>query len=390
MKKHFFSYCRITVAQCQKSRALSVILASSLTYKSVNITVDGKFQIEILSKHKNAYKEAFDTGKIDYEISEIEGYLSSAFGVRSRVGILLGVVFTMCALYLSSNVIWRITVEGNTQATDEEVVAELEAAGFHLGAFIPTVDYDVLHNRVLLNSSRLSWISVNISGNVATVQVREKKAGEASVQPTYTNVVASSDGYIEKITVKNGKKEVKIGQVVRQGEILISGIIDSSSQGVRYEQADGEILAYVNKEISVKIPYKTTEKVYTGNRYINKSYKLFDFLINFSSKYGNQALFYDKIEHREYASVFGIESIPLEAIEITLYEYELKEVVLTKEEAVDRGFAELRLRMDEALKGSELISKTVTTSYDGDGFYISCQLYCLENIAKKQEFYVTK
>lgn len=390
MKKSLFSFCRITVLSCQKSRALSVILASSLTYKSVKITPEGKFQIEIFSKDKISYKEAFDSAKIAYDICDIDGYLSGVFGIKGRIGILLGVIFTACALYLSSNVVWRISVTGNTRVSDKEVIAELDAAGFHLGTFIPTVDYDTLHNKVLLNSARLSWISVNVIGNVANVHVREKNQGDTNTQPTYTNVIASSDGYIEKITVKNGKKEVMIGQVVRQGEILISGIIDSSSQGVRYEQADGEILAYVNKEITVKIPYKTTEKVYTGNRYVNKSYKIYNFLIKFSSKYGNQGVFYDKIEHREYASVFGIEGIPLEAIKVTLYEYELKEVVLTKEEAVDKGFSDLRLLMDEALKGAELISKKVTTSYDDDGFYISCQLYCLENIAKKQEFYVNK
>ena len=178
--------------------------------------------------------------------------------------------------------------------------------------------------------------------------------------------------------------------MVKKGDILISGIIDSQSEGVRYEQASGEVFAYVNKHIRVEIPYKTQEKSYTGNKYVYKSYKIYNFPINFSIKYGNQALFYDKIEQREYASIFGIESLPFEVITTTLYEYEYKEAELTKDEAIDRAFSSLRAQLDNLLKNAELISKTVTTSYDENGFYIDCELYCLENIAKIQEFYITK
>ena len=390
MKKSFFSHCNIIIPSSQKNRALSLILTSSLTYRFANEADNNTFKIEISPKQALKYKNLFKNYKIDFEIINSNGYLSELFSLKKRIGILIGIVFTMTMLLISSNVVWQINIIGNKNASREEILSELKMAGLSLGTFIPSIDYDILHNRVLLNSKHLSWISINIIGNIATINVREKKEELSNNTPTYSNIVASSDGYIEKITVKNGKKEVRVGQVVKKGEILISGIIDSASEGVRYEQADGEIYAYVNKKVSIKIPYKSTVKEYTGNKYINKSYKIYNFPINFSTKYGNQSQFYDKIEKKEYASIFGVENIPIETLVTTFYEYELKEVVLTKQEAVDKAFLELRAQMDSALQNAELINKTVITSFDEEGFYINCELYCLENIAKIQEFYVSK
>lgn len=389
MKKKLFSYCVISIPSSQKSRALSLILASSMTYHSVKL-VGNKFNITVKPKQVRTYETIFKKGNIDYEIAEHNGYLNTIFDIKKRIGIIIGLILTFIMLYLSSSVVWKINVTGNKSASREEILSELEEAGLTLGTFVPSIDYDALHNRVLLNSKHLSWISINITGNVANVNVREKQEKENVINPTYSNVIASYDGYIDQIKVKNGKKLVTVGQVVKKGDILISGIIDSASEGVRYEQANGEVFAYVSKRIRVEIPYKSSKKVYTGNRYEEKSYKIYNFPINFSTKYGNQDLFYDKIVRREYASFFGVDGIPIETVTTTLYEYEIKEIELSHEEAIDNAFSQLRAQMDSALKNAELVNKTVSTSFDEKGFYIDCELYCLENIAKIQEFYVSK
>lgn len=390
MKKHILSYSEITIPSKQKSRALSLILSSSLTYKRAFSVDTDNFVIEISQRHAERYEKLFRASSIEYRLKKTEGIFSFISCIKSRGGVLFGLLFLFSVLIFSSNIVWKINIHGNSIATREEILNELENAGFSLGTFIPGIDYDELHNSVLLNSDCLSWITVNVTGNVADVYVREKSKKEDKVTPAYSNVIAAYDGYIEKIIVENGKKEVSVGQVVKKGDILISGVIDSQSEGVRYEQAKGEVFAYVSKQIKVEIPYISEEKAYTGNKYVYKSYKIYNFPIKFSTKYGNQALFYDKIEQREYASIFGIEGLPFEVITTTLYEYEFKKVELTKEEAVDRAFKDLRWQLDTLLENAELISKTVTTSYDENGFYIECELYCLENIAKTQEFYVTK
>ncbi len=112
--------------------------------------------------------------------------------------------------------------------------------------------------------------------------------------------------------------------------------------------------------------------------------------IKFSSKYRNQSILYDKIIKKESLSLLGISDLPIEVISTTYYEYIEEPIVLSTQEAVDKAFVELRNSIDVILKNAELVSKKVETSYDENGFYIQCQLYCIENIAKEQEFYVTQ
>ena len=63
---------------------------------------------------------------------------------------------------------------------DEEILRALEQNGVGIGTFSFSLDPEGLRNRVLLEIPELSWLTVNVSGCRATVQVRErvKKAGD--------------------------------------------------------------------------------------------------------------------------------------------------------------------------------------------------------------------
>lgn len=388
MKFTIFTRYKITVEAPYKSKVMSLILSNSLQYESAKVLKTKELELLIKKQDLNAYKALFESEKIKHSINEAAGVLKPLESLKGRYGLLVGIVFLIITIIYSSKVVWQINIDGNTQMTDEEIIEELKMAGFDLGAFIPKIDYEELHNRVLMNSKRLSWISVNITGNVANVKVREYKKAEEKSPPLYTNIVAKSDGYISEVLVLNGKKLVSQGDVVREGDILISGIINSQSQGLRLETAQGSVFAYVNKEINIKIPLKSVKKTYTGEKRTDKIYKIYNLPIKFSSKYGNQYEFCDTIEKKERLCIFGISSLPLEITKTTYYEYTNIEEELTPQTAQELAYAELRDRLDALLSGAELVNKSTKSHYDGEYFYLDCSIYCIEDIAKEQEFYV--
>lgn len=388
MKINFLSTYKITVTAKCKKLALNLLLYNSTSYKSSKINKENCLEIFVNKKQYKELKLIFENNQVDFNAEEICGILKPLEKLRLRFGLLTGCIIFLLTLFYSSKIVWKIEVEGNNNMTDEEIINELNSVGFALGTYIPKINYDELHNKILLNSKTLSWISINISGNVAKVKVSEKENVNENSPPLYTNVIAKSDGYIASIVVIEGKKEVTIGEVVKKGELLISGVINSQSQGVRYEHAQGEVKAYVNKEILVKIPFKSTKKVYTGNVYKEKYYKIYDFPLNFLIKYRNSGSFYDTIKKKEQLHIFGVSQIPIEITTNTKYEYTVEDVNYTVSEAVDIAFVELREQMDQQLKDSELISKTVETDYDSEYFYIRCKLYCLEDIAVEREFFI--
>ncbi len=385
----FRSKTYIIVEKDLKLICLNLILSKNLTYYKL-YEKNEKIYFEISLFKKKRFTEIFDNANIKYEIKETEGLLNLIKTFRLRVGVLIGVIFLIFTLYLSSNVVWKINISGNNQLNDEKIIEILENCGFYVGKFIPNIKYDELHNNVLLANNDISWISVNISGNVANVEIKETLKEDINDKNTYCNIVSRYDGYISSINVINGERVVSSGEVVKKGDLLISGIVDSKAEGVRYLHAEGEIKAYVNKEILIKIPHKTEIKAYTGKVVKEKRLKLFSKYINFSLKSNKYDEFYDKINKIESINIFGIDNLPIMLETTKLYQYQYQEINRSKQEIIDLAFKELNYEMNEALKDAELISKSIKSYYDGESYYIECDLYCLEDIAEEVEIFIDK
>ena len=243
--------------------------------------------IKYSAKIRNEFLEIFVSIKNAQELQKIfesencEILNTRKFGILSifqkfkRAGLILGVLLILLSVYLSSKFVWRIEIYGNEALSEEAITEILENSGFYCGKFIPRIDYDKLHNKILLENKEISWISINLDGSVANVLVKETKSTNLE-NDYYSNIVAKCDAQIVEIRVKNGENVIKVNDVVKEGELLISGIIDSQSLGVRYEKASGEVYARTLKEISVSFPYKGEEKVYTGGAHTTYKIKLFN------------------------------------------------------------------------------------------------------------------
>jgi len=383
-------YIKITVEKKYKISALNLINTSNLTFKKLFLN-EKEDLILIISFFKlNAYKELFQKNQIDATFDTQKGVFGIFYDNKHRLGVAIGILFLILSLSISSKYVWRIEIEGNNTTTDQEILAGLEKVGFSLGSYIPKINYDDLHNKFLMNVDSISWISVNIKGNVATVLVREKLAENAKDDFKYTNIVANSDGHIALISVIDGKKHISIGDVVKKGDLLISGIINSQSQGVRYVNAQGSVFAYVNREIYIEIPYKTTKKVYTKDVYYEKTPIFFSKVIKLYKNNNKNDRLYDIIEKTEYLYLFDSIKLPIRFLTKEYREYTYSDIIYSKDDATSIAYKELEQKIQDIKKISEIITQDVQISYDESGAYLTCKLYCLEDIASPLELYVNQ
>ena len=127
---------------------------------------------------------------------------------------------------------------GNERLSASEVESILNEYGFGVGSVIKGTDLKLVENRVMNGSEEIAWVSVNMNGTVARVEVIESKKGEVkSSQPA--NLVSKRDGKIERIEAYNGNVEVKVGDVVRAGEVLVGGV---------YKNETGEYITHIYAE----------------------------------------------------------------------------------------------------------------------------------------------
>lgn len=370
--------------------ALDVVIKNNLTYEKIKYLPNGDINLLVHSSLKDQYINVFSQNEIECVFGQDKGLSVYISKYSKRWGAFLGLFILLISVYFSSKIVWKINVEGNSKISDDEILHLLEECGFKLGTYIPSVNFDTLHNQFLMNSDNISWISINLDGNTANVKVKEIMKDSISQKKTYANVVSKFDGQIQFISVHEGIKTVKIGDVVKKGDILISGVLDSKSEGVRFVHADGIVKAYVKKNIYIKLPMKETVKHYTGVLYRDIDIKFFSKNINIFKKYRNQTILYDKIETSEKMKLFGIFELPVEITKSSYLEYEYSEVEYTKLQAKDLANIRLKEQMDSELQDSILISKNINHYCDFEYYYIDCELYCLEDIASVVEFEVTK
>ncbi len=364
---------------------LNLCMHLSIPYSDFKSYPDRVTVVFRLSAFKRFEREA-DAREICYTVEKKHGLPIFLSKYKYRFGIWLGILCAAALVLASHLFIWDIEVTGNESVTSSEVRELLREQGFAVGSFIPRANTDRIENRILMESERISWISVNIIGTVANVEVRERET-EREDEPTRpANLVAKKSGIIEEVRIFRGNVVVGAGKYVNKGELLVSGLFDSVQEGFRYTRASGQVFARTVEEFYIEIPYEYETKRYTGLEYCEKILNFFDFSMNISKKCGNEDILCDKINIVENYSLFGRVGTPFAVETVKYLEYETVCETRTPEAAEELAYFELEEKLAVMSEESTLIKKTVTPYVRDDRFILHCVIVLIEDIAEVSEF----
>ena len=240
-----------------------------------------------------------------------------------------------------------------------------------------------------MKTKNISWMSINIIGTVAEVQIREYRDGSGGEDVTApANLVARKSGVVEEVRLLRGNLVVAEGRYVEKGQLLVSGLYDSLQEGIRYTRASGQVFAKTMEEFYVEIPYEYEKKCYTGVEYYDKYLNFFDYSINILKNSGKEGVFYDKIDIVENYMLWDGNETPFGTTTVKYLEYETVEVTRTQEEAEELAYFELSEKLAAAAEGGTLIKKTVVPIQLKDSFALLCSVIIIEDIAEVREFEV--
>lgn len=316
----------------------------------------------------------------------------SAFWMRGllrRPGLLLGSLLFCAILFFSSSVVWEIRVEGCDRLREADVERLLHDCGLRVGAWRSTLDTAGVESRVIIASDEISWISVNLIGTVASVEIRESAPPPpAEESMAAANLVAERDGLILWMEEVRGNTAVSVGDDVAEGQLLVGGIYGSETDGFRYTVAGGRVYAKTHRDFSVEIPLTYEKKVYTGRVKEEKYLIFFEKEVKFFGNYGNLYQSCDTIDTIEYLRVFAGEDLPVGIRTVRYLEYTLTEQTRSEEEAA--RLAEYRLmRLMEAEGGeAETVRMTRRVSVKEGAYTLSAHVSYIENIARVSEIEV--
>ena len=211
--------------------------------------------------------------KCRLKVSRREGIPFIMHKYRRRKILMGGVLFFVLSLYIMSSFIWRIEIEGIERVPEEDILEFSRSAGLHIGAFKYFVDHEEITRNLLLNFPDIGWADVHTRGTRTKIIIAETidvKTHPGVPRDIPCNIVAARDGLITSIVTAAGMPKVRQNDVVREGDILVSGVLPVESEhlgqsSILFVHAYAEVWAKMYTPIQFAIPMSYIHKNFTGN-----------------------------------------------------------------------------------------------------------------------------
>lgn len=386
----FLGYCIIEIPLFAKENFLNLCMRYDFNYYKIVIDEEAKKMLVTLSDTQ--YKRvltACRVWEIRAKVIAHGGLPSLILKYRKRWGIAVGLTLSVLLFLASQSVIWRIDITGNERLSYERIVDSLMQNGLYIGGKISKVDTDYIEHKVMINDDDIAWISIKFVGTVARVEIKEvidTEIEEKSTNPS--NLISQFDAQIVSLEILSGFINVKEGDFVRKGELLASGIYESTKAPIRYLRASGKVFGRVTKEFSVEIPLIQEKKVLNGEKITKKTLNFFGKSINFFRNYRNLPISYDIINYIYTLNPFSLGELPISLSVDEYYGYEMVEVEISEEEAMSQAYELLRARIDEELPEAQILKKSLQGEIVDGKYVLKCTVTAICNIAKQVEFEV--
>ncbi len=229
----------------------------------------------------------------------------------ANLGIVLAVFFGTIFFLFLSNYTWQIRIYGAENLTDEEIINVLAENGVKVGK-INMESSEEIESILLNNYDRIAQVSVIREGTAIIINISEKLVYD---EIEYEPITAEFCGIIRDINLVTGTLNVKVGDYVNIGDILVLPFnIDSNGNKVSvqpFAEIFGEI--YINSTAILSASER--KLVRTGREITCYEYKIFNRYI-FSGKTKNLfALFETELYNENVSDI-----LPLSRDVITYYE----------------------------------------------------------------------
>lgn len=333
------------------------------------------------------------------EICEIAKKTQCKISIKSKRGLpfllnkykkrklfVLFLILIVGIIFVSSNFVWNIEIVEENGLEIDNIINDVQEAGLKIGTSKNNVDTKEIINKVRLERDDIAWIGIELKGTNAIVKlVKADKKPDIIDEEEYCNIVSNKNGVITKINAQDGTANVKVGDTVKLGDVLVNGWMEGKYTGIRYVHAKGEIEARVWYTMNKTIQYKTTEKQHIGESETNYGIKMNNFKINFPKRV-SKFEFYDTIETENKIKLFSNFYLPISVVKTTYQEYEEIEKIYSVEEAKDLGIQEIEQELEKQIEDKEkIVNKNINTYEHEDSVDIYVTYEVLEIIGTNEK-----
>jgi len=324
---------------------------------------------------------------IKIKIKEKHGFPFFVRKYKKRKGIFVGILCFGLTLYFLSLYIWSIDVQGATTLDKNELSNLIGGLGVSAGTLKSEIDTPMLEKTIMKNFDNIAWVSVNIKGSTLSFELKERVIPPQIIPKTAPcNVKSNSDGQITRMEIYQGTPEVKYGDAVIKGQLLINGFVEDDFGVCNVRHADGKVFALTKHELKKEMDLCQTERQSTGKTVVRKRLKLFGLelpltLISAPEKD------YEKSVQVNNINILGV-NLPISYYKEVWTQICDKKIVLSGDDALLKANEELESEEKEMLKDVKIISKDKKEKVENGRAIVIANYVCEENIAVQEEIFL--
>lgn len=324
-----------------------------------NVEKNGRNQVsfEILDKDYNKVKRHIVNFKVKKTLSSFKRFPKFLLAnIWVVIGCFIGVLFGIFA----SQYTWQIKIFGTKNLNQSEILAVLKENGVEKGK-INNKSSEYIEEVLLNKYDRIAQVSVAKVGTAIIINLSEKLVYSAlEFQP----ITAKYCGIIKEINVVTGTINVKIGDYVNVGDVLVLPF-NINADG---EKINVNPLAEIKAEILItaKCEINKIEQVLTRTGKTKKVYKYK--LKNLDLFYGNSKNSFALFEVNMYNENIS-DLIPLRREVYVYYELELQNIERNFEKEQDNLIQKSKDLAYENLPLGEIVSEKTDCSIVGDKMF---------------------
>ncbi|PSL45023.1 hypothetical protein B0H94_10728 [Salsuginibacillus halophilus] len=322
-----------------------------------------------------------------------EGWPFALHWLKKQPGFLAGPFFFFFILYMLSNIVWNVDIEGASPEVEHMIEQWMQEEHITPGtSHTELPPLDVLQKEVVSAVDGVTWVGVRLQGTRLKLQVVEQTLPDEADEKNEQHIVSTKRAVVREMYVEQGTAVKEPGDFVQPGEVLISGILNPPEPGEESSDntppqsvaAEGEVLGEVWYEADVTFTPGPDLSLLSGEREVAYQMNAFGLTLPI---WGNQAseAFTEPVVRANTHSwrIFGYE-LPLQTKSITYYEQSQQTAELPDDAmeitAVELTSHELKKELPE---DAEVTGEKILHRRDENGkVKISLHYQVMQNIAE--------
>ncbi|MDB5085485.1 MAG: sporulation protein YqfD [Bacilli bacterium] len=307
---------------------------------------DGSTRLTTLRKNIPFLRRIARETKIKFRFGQRVGLPFIVGQVVSRKLFLAGALVFIVGLYMLSSLVWSVEVEGEKTVSPETVQSVAAELGIRKWQWIRSLpDTDILQLKMQEKMPQMSNVLVILQGTRVLIKVDEKVPPTVPQNTVPQNIIAVKKGTIRSVQAIKGKSAVSTGQLVQQGQLLISGSI---GDGQTFVAARGDVLAEVWYTSVIDVPLKVNQDQMTGEK-ITKDFVVFGNKPIQVWGYGQSPFVSTTAQEHDFNLAWRGYSLPITVKRVDYFETQPVEITRTPAEARELA---LKLAQNDAAAGA--------------------------------------